>query len=294
MSNCSVTSESTTSESKYLAYLEEKETSVLEDTQQINKTCSKIAHLELHDDSELSAEEKKALEVMLDVKAALNLIPSLKEKVSEVEKAQSKQQAKEEKQKSRNEKVLRCEMSAQVNVATDVLTLLASNKMVQSRLQIARNGEEKPALTKEEMEKLVAFVNQENKLMSGDLKGADLVEMSRNFGSKIFMMLTGSKDAVDNIDVTYAQLNECYQKVLDSKLLTKIPFKALCPSQGASEQPVKKMVNGNEKPKVNGANKKQQGQKQKGNNPNGERAKNGRGFPKKNGQQARGKREVSR
>jgi len=293
-----VTSESTTSESKYLAYLEEKETSVLEDTQQINKTCSKIAHLELHDDSELSAEEKKALEVMLDVKAALNLIPSLKEKVSEVEKAQSKQQAKEEKQKSRNEKVLRCEMSAQVNVATDVLTLLASNKMVQQRLQIARNGEEKPALTKSEMEKLVAFVEQENKLMSGNLKGADLVEMGRNFGGKIFMMLTCSKDAVDKVDATYAQLNDCYQKVLDSKLLTKIPFKALCPSQGAPEQPVKKMVNGNagEKPKVNGANKKQQGQKLKGNNPNGDRngGKNGRGFPKKNGQQARGKREVSR
>jgi len=293
MSNGSVTSESTTSESKYLAYLEEKETSVLEDTQQINRTCSKIAHLELHDDSELSAEEKKALEVMLDVKAALNLIPSLKEKVSELEKAQSKQQAKEEKQKSRNEKVLRCEMSSQVNVATDVLTLLASNKMVQQRLQIAKNGEEKPALTKSEMEKLVAFVEQENKLMSGDLKGADLVEMGRNFGSKIFMMLTCSKDNVDNLDVNYAQLNEYYQKVLDSKLLTKIPFKALCPSQGASEQPVKKMTNGNggEKPKVNGANKKQ-----KGNNPNGERngGKNGRGFPKKNGQQARGKREVSR
>ena len=108
MSNGSVTSESTTGESKYLAFLEEKESSVLEDTQQINKTCSKIAQLELHDDSELSAKDKQALETMLDVKAALHLIPALKEKVNEVEKAQSKQHAKEEKQKSRNEKILRC------------------------------------------------------------------------------------------------------------------------------------------------------------------------------------------
>ena len=192
----------------------------------------------------------------------------------------------------------RCETSAQVNVATDVLTLLAGNKMVQSRLQVAKNGEEKPALTKAEMEKLVAFVEQENKLLSADLKGADLVEMGRNFGSKVFMMLTGSKDTVANLDVTYAQLCGYYQKVLDSKLLTKIPHKALCPktSQGSSERPAKKMANGNvdEQKKVNGTNKKQQGQKQKGNNLNGERGKNGRGFAKKNGQQARGKREVSR
>jgi len=325
--NGSVTSESSYAESKYLAYLEQKESTVQEETQQIYKICAKMGHLEMPDDSQLSSKEKQALADMLDAKAAMNLIPTLKEKVYEIEKAQSKLAMKEEKQKARNEKVLRCEMSKHVNQAMDVLNLLSQNKAVQNRLQIAKNGEAKPALTKEELEKLVAFVQQENKLLSVNqsLAGSNVIELSSAFGSKIFLLLTSSKEAVENLDVTYAELNDYYQKVLDSKLLTKIPFKALSTvktNQGnknsKSEQAVKSATNSKdvEKPKAtdnNGKNvqnskKKPQGNK-KGNNRNGPRSngeggnvnsKNGgdrnNGRRKNNGnqQQMRSKREVSR
>jgi len=208
------------SESKnpYVDLVEKKKRNVTKKIDKMNSLCCKIA-----EGKKVSPEQEKSLDDLGETQSQLKIIDEVLTKYKDFEKVDEKDAAKAKKQKAKEEKKIKFEVSNDVSTACMILNVVAENKLVQEDITSDSEG---PILSKDELNEVVNFVKNENKIKYGiddSMNIVNFVELSANFGSKVYMMLNESKENVVNSEVSYATLNGYFKKLLASSYFSSVP-----------------------------------------------------------------------
>jgi len=202
----------------YVDLVEKKKRNVTKKIDKMNSLCYKIA-----EGKKISPEQEKSLDDLGETQSQLKIIDEVLTKYKDFEKFDEKDAAKAKKQKAKEEKKIKFEVANEVSTACMILNVVAENKLVQEDIVSESEG---PILSKEELDEVVNFVKSENKIKYGiddSMNIVNFVELSANFGSKVYMMLNESKEKVVNSDITYATLNSHFKKLLDSSYFSSVP-----------------------------------------------------------------------
>jgi len=294
----------------YVDLVEKKKRNVTKKIDKMNGLCCKIA-----EGKKISPEQEKSLDDLGETQSQLKIIDEVLTKYKDFEKFDEKDAAKVKKQKAKEEKKIKFEVANDVSTACMILNVVAENKLVQEDITSDSEG---PILSKDELNEVVSFVKSENKVKYGIDDGMNIVnfvELSANFGSKVYMMLNESKENVANSDITYTTLKGYFNKLLASSYFSSVPHNfsvtQMCGKSKADSSPQVEAVAVDNKPeeiKKNGSklnlNAKPFEMKPKAaaKLPEDKNAENGQGLPRqqsnnwkgknaKNGYANKGKRE---
>ena len=203
----------------YVDILEKKKRNITKKFDKMMNLCGKVAG-----GDKISYEQEKSLDDLGETQGQLKIIEEVLTKYKDFEKVDEKDAAKVKKQKAKEQKKIKFEVAKDVSTACMLLNIITENKLVQEDIT-SDNEDGCPILSKDELEEILKFVKNENKLKYGinSLEIVNLLDLSANFGSKVYMMLNDSKDTVANSDLTYAALNSHYQKILSSTYFSSVP-----------------------------------------------------------------------
>merc|ERR1712002_852939 len=203
----------------YVDLLEKKKRNITKKVDKMMNLCCKVAG-----GVKISQDQEKSLDDLGETQSQLKVVEEVLTKYKDFEKVDEKDAAKVKKQKAKEQKKIKFEVAKDVSTACILLNVITENKLVQEDIT-SDNEDGCPILSKDELEEVVKFVKNENKLKYGinNMEIVNLLDLSANFGNKVYMMLNDSKDTVENSDLTYAALNSHYQKLLSSSYFSNIP-----------------------------------------------------------------------
>merc|ERR1712002_108018 len=169
----------------YVDLLEKKKRNITKKVDKMMNLCCKVAG-----GVKISQDQEKSLDDLGETQSQLKVVEEVLTKYKDFEKVDEKDAAKVKKQKAKEQKKIKFEVAKDVSTACILLNVITENK---------------------------------HKYGINNMEIVNLLDLSANFGKKVYMMLNDSKDTVENSDLTYAALNSHYQKLLSSSYFSNIP-----------------------------------------------------------------------